>query len=89
MRYFYGNSNPFSFIQTIIAGPAAPSIKPQVKKKTVCDVLDLHPINGYNIFATEIGRKTAHSDSVAVQIHCPECDFANTFWGRKDAREGK
>ncbi|MBJ7537605.1 DEAD/DEAH box helicase [Marinomonas transparens] len=52
--------------------------------KKDCLVLD-YTNNGYNIFQPEIGEKKPTKDSVAVQIHCPECDFANTFWGRKDA----
>lgn len=52
--------------------------------KKDCLVLD-YTNNGYDIFQPEIGEKRPTPDSVAVQIHCPECDFANTFWGRKDA----
>jgi DNA repair protein RadD len=52
--------------------------------KKDCLVLD-YTNNGYNIFQPEIGEKRPTQDSVAVQIHCPTCDFANTFWGRKDA----
>jgi DNA repair protein RadD len=52
--------------------------------KKDCLILD-YTNNGYNIFQPEIGEKRPTQDSVAVQIHCPECDFANTFWGRKDA----
>lgn len=52
--------------------------------KKDCLVLD-YTNNGYNIFQPEIGEKRPTQDSVAVQIHCPSCDFANTFWGRKDA----
>ena len=33
-----------------------------------------------------VGEKKPTQDSVAVQIHCPECDFANAFWGRKDTQ---
>lgn len=52
--------------------------------KKDCLVLD-YTNNGYNIFQPEIGEKKPTQDSVAVQIHCPECHFANVFWGRKDA----
>ncbi|MBR7887899.1 DEAD/DEAH box helicase [Marinomonas sp. A79] len=52
--------------------------------KKDCLVLD-YTNNGYDIFQPEIGEKRPTPDSVAVQIHCPECDFANTFWGRKDS----
>jgi DNA repair protein RadD len=51
--------------------------------KKDCLVLD-YTNNGYNIFQPEIGEKKPTQDSVAVQIHCPQCDFANAFWGRKD-----
>ena len=51
--------------------------------KKDCLVLD-YTNNGYNIFQPEIGEKKPTQDSVAVQVHCPECGFANTFWGRKD-----
>jgi len=51
--------------------------------KKDCLVLD-YTNNGYNIFQPEIGEKKPTQDSVAVQIHCPQCNFANAFWGRKD-----
>ncbi|MBN27432.1 MAG: ATP-dependent helicase [Alteromonadaceae bacterium] len=53
--------------------------------KKDCLVLD-YTNNGYDIFQPEIGEKKPTSDSIAVQIHCPQCDFANAFWGRKDAQ---
>ena len=53
--------------------------------KKDCLVLD-YTNNGYNIFQPEIGEKKPTQDSVAVQIHCPQCDFANAFWGRKDTQ---
>lgn len=52
--------------------------------KKDCLVLD-YTNNGYDIFQPEIGEKKPTPDSVAVQILCPECGFANAFWGRKDA----
>ncbi|MCB5162190.1 DEAD/DEAH box helicase [Marinomonas algarum] len=52
--------------------------------KKDCLILD-YTNNGYNIFQPEIGEKRPTQDSVAVQVHCPICDFANTFWGRKDS----
>ncbi|WP_158966560.1 DEAD/DEAH box helicase [Paraglaciecola sp. L3A3] len=51
--------------------------------KKDCLVLD-YTNNGYNIFQPEIGEIKPTQDSVAVQIHCPQCGFANAFWGRKD-----
>ncbi|QHJ13219.1 Putative DNA repair helicase RadD [Paraglaciecola mesophila] len=53
--------------------------------KKDCLVLD-YTNNGYDIFQPEIGEKKPTPDSIAVQIHCPQCDFANAFWGRKDAQ---
>jgi DNA repair protein RadD len=53
--------------------------------KKDCLVLD-YTNNGYDIFQPEIGEKKPTSDSVAVQVHCPKCGFANAFWGRKDAQ---
>ncbi len=52
--------------------------------KKDCLVLD-YTNNGYNIFQPEVGEKKPTKDSIAVQIHCPQCDFANTFWGRQDS----
>jgi DNA repair protein RadD len=53
--------------------------------KKDCLVLD-YTNNGYNIFQPEIGEKKPTKDSVAVQIQCPQCGFANAFWGRKDSQ---
>ena len=52
--------------------------------KKDCLILD-YTNNGYNIFEPEIGEIKPTKDSVAIQIFCPQCDFANIFWGRKDA----
>ncbi|MGB3383824.1 MAG: DEAD/DEAH box helicase [Marinomonas sp.] len=52
--------------------------------KKDCLVLD-YTNNGYDIFQPEVGEKKPTKDSVPVLVHCPECDFANTFWGRKDS----
>ena len=51
--------------------------------KKDCLILD-YTNNGYDIFQPEVGEKKPTNDSEVVQVHCPECDFANTFWGRKD-----
>jgi DNA repair protein RadD len=51
--------------------------------KTDCFVLDYTGMN-YNIYTPEIGDKKADSDSVPVQVSCPECGFLNDFWGRVD-----
>lgn len=52
--------------------------------KKDCLILD-YTNNGYNIFQPEVGEKKPTKDSEAVLVHCPECDFANIFWGRKDS----
>jgi DNA repair protein RadD len=51
--------------------------------KQDCLVLDYTGI-GHSIFSPEIGDKKTESDSVAVQVHCPECGFVNDFWGIVD-----
>lgn len=53
--------------------------------KKDCLVLD-YTNNGYDIFQPEIGEKKPTPDSVPVQIHCPQCGFANAFWGRTDSQ---
>ncbi len=40
--------------------------------------------NNYDLYAPEIGTSKPSSDSVPVMVFCPECDFANTFWGKVD-----
>ena len=52
--------------------------------KTDCLVLEFAG-NNYDLFAPEIGSNKPSSDSEPVMIFCPQCDFANTFWGKKDA----
>jgi DNA repair protein RadD len=51
--------------------------------KKDCLVLDYTGM-GYNIYAPEIGDKKTVSESVAVQVPCPECGFVNDFWGIVD-----
>jgi DNA repair protein RadD len=51
--------------------------------KQDCLVLDYTGI-GHSIFSPEIGDKKTESDSVAVQVPCPECGFVNDFWGIVD-----
>lgn len=53
--------------------------------KPDCLVID-YAGNGFDIFYPEVGEKQPHPDSQPVQISCPQCDFANTFWGRVDAQ---
>lgn len=55
--------------------------------KEDCLVID-YAGNGINIFYPEVGEKKPNSQSELVQVFCPSCGFANTFWGLKD-QEGK
>lgn len=52
--------------------------------KTDCLVID-YAANGYDLFYPEVGQAKPNSKSVPVQVHCPVCQFANTFWGLVDA----
>ncbi len=51
--------------------------------KKDCLVLDYTGM-GHSIFSPEIGEKKPASESVAVQVPCPECGFVNDFWGIVD-----
>jgi DNA repair protein RadD len=51
--------------------------------KKDCLVLDYTGM-GHSIFSPEIGEKKPASESVAVQVPCPECHFVNDFWGIVD-----
>jgi len=51
--------------------------------KTDCLVID-YAGNGFDLFYPEVGGRKGESDSVPVMVHCPQCDFANTFWGKVD-----
>mgnify|MGYP001588580884 CR=1 FL=1 len=51
--------------------------------KKDCLVLDYTGM-GHSIFSPEIGEKKTASESVAVQVPCPECAFVNDFWGIVD-----
>lgn len=57
------------------------------ENKRDCLVVD-YAGNGINIFYPEVGEKKPNSQSELVQVFCPSCGFANTFWGLKD-QEGK
>jgi len=52
-------------------------------EKKDCLVLDYAGM-GHSIFSPEIGEKKTVSESVAVQVPCPECGFVNDFWGIVD-----
>jgi DNA repair protein RadD len=51
--------------------------------KKDCLVLDYTGI-GHSIFSPEIGEKKTESESVAVEVPCPQCGFINNFWGIVD-----
>ncbi|MGX9463499.1 DEAD/DEAH box helicase family protein [Shewanella sp. A14] len=51
--------------------------------KIDCLVID-YAANGYDLFYPEVGQAKPNSKSVPVQVHCPVCQFANTFWGLVD-----
>lgn len=55
--------------------------------KKDCLVID-YAGNGINIFHPEVGSKKPNSESELVQVFCPACGFANSFWGKLD-QEGK
>lgn len=51
--------------------------------KTDCLVID-YAGNDINIFYPEVGEKKPNKHSELVQVFCPSCGFANSFWGRTD-----
>lgn len=55
--------------------------------KKDCLVID-YAGNGINIFYPEVGEKKPNNKSELVQVFCPSCGFANSFWGIKD-QDGK
>ncbi|HAT04394.1 MAG TPA: ATP-dependent helicase, partial [Aeromonas salmonicida] len=55
--------------------------------KSDCLVLD-YAGNNFNLFAPEVGEPRPHAGTEPVQVPCPACGFANTFWGKTD-EEGK
>ncbi|AXT30839.1 DEAD/DEAH box helicase [Pseudoalteromonas tunicata] len=55
--------------------------------KTDCLVID-YAGNGFDLFYPEVGAKKPSTDSEPVQVLCPGCGFANTFWGKTD-EQGK
>lgn len=52
--------------------------------KTECLVID-YAANGYDLYFPEIGQVKPNSKATPVQIPCPSCGFANTFWGVTDS----
>ena len=52
--------------------------------KKDCLILD-YTGSKFNIFHPEVGSKKPTEDSEPVQVFCPLCSFANTFWGKCDS----
>ncbi len=52
--------------------------------KTDCLILD-YAGNPHDLYAPEVGTPKGKSDNVPVQVFCPACGFANTFWGKTTA----
>ncbi|HFT1681257.1 DEAD/DEAH box helicase [Providencia stuartii] len=49
--------------------------------KTECLILD-YAGNPHDLFRPEVGTTKPNTNSVPVQVFCPLCQFANTFWGK-------
>lgn len=49
--------------------------------KTDCLILD-YAGNPHDLFTPEVGSPKGKSDNQPVQVFCPGCGFANTFWGK-------
>ncbi|PIJ49454.1 ATP-dependent helicase [Erwinia sp. OLTSP20] len=52
--------------------------------KSHCLILD-YAGNPHDILSPEIGTPKQASDNQPVQVFCPSCGFANTFWGKTSA----
>ncbi|QTF08002.1 DEAD/DEAH box helicase [Brenneria izadpanahii] len=52
--------------------------------KTSCLILD-YAGNPHDLYTPEVGRSKPHGDSQPVQVFCPQCGFANLFWGKTAA----
>lgn len=52
--------------------------------KTDCLILD-YAGNPHDIYTPEVGAPKGKSDNKPVQVFCPACGFANTFWGKTTA----
>lgn len=51
--------------------------------KEDCLVVD-YAGNNIKLFDPEVGEPRPKGDNVPVQVLCPACGFANTFWGKVD-----
>ncbi|PLV52586.1 DEAD/DEAH box helicase [Erwinia sp. B116] len=49
--------------------------------KQDCLILD-YAGNPHDLFTPEVGAPKGKSDNQPVQVFCPGCGFANTFWGK-------
>lgn len=49
--------------------------------KTDCLIID-YAGNHYDLFQPEVGEKQPNPDSEIIQVFCPDCGFANIFWGK-------
>lgn len=49
--------------------------------KTDCLILD-YAGNPHDVYMPEVGSHKPHSGSQPVQVLCPQCGFANLFWGK-------
>ncbi len=52
--------------------------------KADCIIID-YAANGFDLFSPEIPQAKPASSAVPVQVPCPICGFANTFWGKVDS----
>lgn len=50
--------------------------------KENCLILD-YANNNFNLFQPEVGEQRPNNDAELVQVFCPSCGFANSFWGIK------
>lgn len=51
--------------------------------KEDCLILD-YAGNPWDLYAPEVGEAKPAPDTEPVQVICPQCEFANIFWGRRD-----
>ncbi|WP_100638391.1 DEAD/DEAH box helicase family protein [Marinobacter salexigens] len=52
--------------------------------KQDCLVID-YAGNNVNLHHPEVGERKPNPDSEPVQVFCPDCGFANVFWGKTDS----
>ncbi|QUN07355.1 DEAD/DEAH box helicase [Shewanella yunxiaonensis] len=49
--------------------------------KQDCLIID-YAANGFDLYSPQISQPRPTADTVPVQVVCPECGFANIFWGK-------